>query len=426
MKRSRYRRSEQLFAAASRILPGGVDSPVRAFKSVGGTPLFIVRARGAQIEDADGRKYIDYVMSWGPLIHGHAPKGLLKALAAGGLARYELRRADRARDAARAACRHVDAVDGAHPVRELGDRGRDERRPCCAGCNASRQDHQVCRLLSRSCGSVSRPGGLGRDHAGRADESGRPGCRRCRHAGRPLQRPRLGSSAGQPACRTNRRGFRRAHRGQHGPRSPSRWISSGIEKRVRPRRHAARIRRGHLRIPGSRGRRAAALRRAARPHVPGQDHRRRAAGWRIRRKRSGHGTRRAGRTGVPGWHALRQSAGDDGRSLVAWRTLSPPLQTSCESWGTSGKWAGRRGARRECAPAGQCVRIPLDAVLHRSSGPRLRIGAFRRCRRVRTLLSGDARRGASIYRRRSSRRGSSRARTPRATSTRRSKRRGMR
>ncbi len=79
-KRSRYPRSEQLFAAASRILPGGVDSPVRAFKSVGGTPLFVVRGRGAHIEDADGHKYIDLVMSWGPLLHGHAPKGLIKAL----------------------------------------------------------------------------------------------------------------------------------------------------------------------------------------------------------------------------------------------------------------------------------------------------------------------------------------------------------
>jgi glutamate-1-semialdehyde 2,1-aminomutase len=80
--RSRYPISQKLFASAARILPGGVDSPVRAFASVGGTPLFIVRGRGAEIEDADGHKYIDYVMSWGPLIHGHAPKGLLKALAA--------------------------------------------------------------------------------------------------------------------------------------------------------------------------------------------------------------------------------------------------------------------------------------------------------------------------------------------------------
>jgi glutamate-1-semialdehyde 2,1-aminomutase len=70
-----------MFAAASRILPGGVDSPVRAFKAVGGTPLFVTRGRGARLTDVDGREYIDYVMSWGPLIHGHAPKGLLKALA---------------------------------------------------------------------------------------------------------------------------------------------------------------------------------------------------------------------------------------------------------------------------------------------------------------------------------------------------------
>jgi glutamate-1-semialdehyde 2,1-aminomutase len=79
-KRSRHARSEKLFASASRILAGGVNSPVRAFKSVGGTPIFIARGRGAVIEDADGHEYIDYVMSWGPLIHGHAPKGLLKAL----------------------------------------------------------------------------------------------------------------------------------------------------------------------------------------------------------------------------------------------------------------------------------------------------------------------------------------------------------
>src|SRR3954468_2100620 len=78
--RSRYRTSERLFAHAARILPGGVDSPVRAFRSVGATPLFVTRASGARIEDADGHTYIDYVMSWGPLIHGHAPKGLIKTL----------------------------------------------------------------------------------------------------------------------------------------------------------------------------------------------------------------------------------------------------------------------------------------------------------------------------------------------------------
>src|SRR6187397_3545993 len=74
-------KSRKLFARARTILPGGVDSPVRAFQAVGATPLFISRASGARIRDVDGNTYIDYVMSWGPLIHGHAPKGLLKALA---------------------------------------------------------------------------------------------------------------------------------------------------------------------------------------------------------------------------------------------------------------------------------------------------------------------------------------------------------
>ena len=74
-------RSARLFARALDILPGGVDSPVRAFKSVGGTPLFIRRAHGSRLEDVDGNELIDYVMSWGPLIHGHAPPGLVKAVA---------------------------------------------------------------------------------------------------------------------------------------------------------------------------------------------------------------------------------------------------------------------------------------------------------------------------------------------------------
>jgi glutamate-1-semialdehyde 2,1-aminomutase len=73
-------KSTRLFARAQRVLVGGVNSPVRAFKAVGATPLFIKSARGARIAEAGGREYIDYVMSWGPLIHGHAPRGLLKAL----------------------------------------------------------------------------------------------------------------------------------------------------------------------------------------------------------------------------------------------------------------------------------------------------------------------------------------------------------
>ncbi len=80
MRKLRTPRSTRLFARAQQILPGGVDSPVRAFRAVGATPLFIRRGKGATIEDIDGNRYIDYVMSWGPLIHGHAPRGLVETL----------------------------------------------------------------------------------------------------------------------------------------------------------------------------------------------------------------------------------------------------------------------------------------------------------------------------------------------------------
>jgi glutamate-1-semialdehyde 2,1-aminomutase len=75
-----HRRSQELFEEAQRYLPGGVDSPVRAFKSVRGSPLFVTSGRGSKICDADGNKYIDYVCSWGPLILGHSHPHLIKAL----------------------------------------------------------------------------------------------------------------------------------------------------------------------------------------------------------------------------------------------------------------------------------------------------------------------------------------------------------
>jgi glutamate-1-semialdehyde 2,1-aminomutase len=72
--------SERLFAAARRVLPGGVNSPVRAFRGVGGTPRFIARGEGAWLEDADGNRYLDLVLSWGPLILGHAHPEVLAAV----------------------------------------------------------------------------------------------------------------------------------------------------------------------------------------------------------------------------------------------------------------------------------------------------------------------------------------------------------
>jgi len=73
-------RSKKLFEEAKKHIPGGVNSPVRAFRSVGGDPLFIKRARGSKIYDVDGRAYIDYVLSWGPMILGHAHPRVTAAL----------------------------------------------------------------------------------------------------------------------------------------------------------------------------------------------------------------------------------------------------------------------------------------------------------------------------------------------------------
>jgi glutamate-1-semialdehyde 2,1-aminomutase len=75
-------RSSQLFAEARKFIPGGVNSPVRAFRGVGGEPFFVERAQGAHIWDADGREIIDYVGTWGPAILGHAPRPVLDAIAA--------------------------------------------------------------------------------------------------------------------------------------------------------------------------------------------------------------------------------------------------------------------------------------------------------------------------------------------------------
>jgi glutamate-1-semialdehyde 2,1-aminomutase len=76
-----FARSAQLYERAGRVIPGGVNSPVRAFRAVGGTPLFFVSGRGAQLTDADGRSYVDFVCSWGPLILGHAHPKVIEAVA---------------------------------------------------------------------------------------------------------------------------------------------------------------------------------------------------------------------------------------------------------------------------------------------------------------------------------------------------------
>jgi glutamate-1-semialdehyde 2,1-aminomutase len=81
VKRLPDSRSEAAFDRARAVIPGGVNSPVRAYRAVGGAPFFVASARGSKIRDIDGREYIDYVGSWGPMILGHAPQEVLAAVA---------------------------------------------------------------------------------------------------------------------------------------------------------------------------------------------------------------------------------------------------------------------------------------------------------------------------------------------------------
>ena len=182
--------SSRLFRRALATLPGGVDSPVRAFKAVGGTPRFITRGRGAIIVDADGHRYIDCMMSWGPLIHGHAPAGLVAALDTRRAQGDELRRLFGAGGPPRRARQDADARHRTGAIRQLRHRGDDERGAGRAGGDAARPHHQVRGLLPRACGFVPGQGRVRGPHAGCADEPRGAVGAGGRHPRRRLQRPR--------------------------------------------------------------------------------------------------------------------------------------------------------------------------------------------------------------------------------------------
>ena len=94
----RFVNSKSAFERAQQVIPGGVNSPVRAFKSVGGTPPFIKKASGAYLEDIDGNQYVDYVGSWGPMLFGHTDEDVIEAVRRGSATLYIIWRSDTHRD----------------------------------------------------------------------------------------------------------------------------------------------------------------------------------------------------------------------------------------------------------------------------------------------------------------------------------------
>ena len=141
--------SAAAFDRARKVIPGGVNSPARAFGAVGGTPLFIARGEGPYLFDIDGNRYLDFIGSWGPMILGHChPSG-------GGSddpraqERLELRRAVRTRNRTRGAGGRGRSVGGDGAVRLQRHRGDDERDPPRARVHRPRPHRQVRRVLSR-------------------------------------------------------------------------------------------------------------------------------------------------------------------------------------------------------------------------------------------------------------------------------------
>ena len=170
-------------AARVRVLPGGVNSPVRAMRSIGRDPIFVERAAGAELIDVDGNRYVDYVCSWGPLIHGHAHPPILAAVAGGGGARHDVRRADRAPRSSwpRRSPPHAGGRDAAHDL--VRDRGVDERDPARARGHRAREAPEVRRRLPRPRRRPARRGGLRPGHAGDPRQS--PGVPEAATAARP-------------------------------------------------------------------------------------------------------------------------------------------------------------------------------------------------------------------------------------------------
>ena len=197
-------RSADLYRRALALIPGGVNSPVRAMRAIGRDPLFIARGEGAELIDVDGNRLIDYVCSWGPLIHGHAHPQVLAAVGAAAAAGTSFGAptagGGRARGSGREPLR--ERRDAAHDL--IGHRGDDDGAPPRARGDRPRDGAEVRGRLSRPSRRAARAGRLGPRDAGAAEQPGRAGERGGGDDRRALERPR-GAHRRRPRARRWRR-----------------------------------------------------------------------------------------------------------------------------------------------------------------------------------------------------------------------------
>ena len=371
---------------------------------------------GAEIEDVDGRRYVDWVMSWGPLIFGHADPGDAAAAVVEAAGRGTSFGAPTEAEVELAA-EIVDAVPSVEMVR-LVSSGTEAAMSARSGSRAAatqpRPDRQVRRLLPRPRRRAAR-------------ERRAPGSRRSAFPARPACRPARPPTRSSARTTTSTRSAAAVARwgeglacivvepvaGNMGVVPPAARLPRGAARALRRLRRAARLRRGDHRLPRRPRRRAGALRRHARPDHPRA--RSSAAGCRSRRSAGARDVMEqlapAGAR-LPGGHALGEPAGDRGRALGA--------AAAARRGRVRAAGDGRRsGSRRGSSPFGRVQRVGAMLTLFMSDGP----GDAVRARRRRATPSATARSSATCSRKAcTSRRPSSRRCSSRPpTATRRSK-----
>ncbi len=303
-------RSRELQQRAERLFPGGVNSPVRAFRAVGGAPPFIDRAEGAYLYDADGNRYIDYFGSWGPMILGHAFPPVVEAIerAARNSASFGASTAAEADLAERiAAC--YPAIEKMRFV-SSGTEATMSAIRLARAATGRKHHRQIRRLLSRPRRRPARQSRLRRRHL-RNPRLGRRVPKRSRTS--PSLCPTTISPRSKLAFAAHpdahRRHHRRAHRGQRRLHSSRARLSSPACASS-PASHGALLIVDEV-MTGFRVALGGACELYSldpRPRHARKDCRRRPARRRLRRQAPLHGSAGASRAGLPGRNAQRQSA----------------------------------------------------------------------------------------------------------------------